>query len=133
MRWFVLSLLLLPVAAPAAPPLATRTLPAGTIISPEDLTEGDPDENAGMVGLATRVMIYSGKPVQLTQLTAPKLIERNQLVTLVYENALLRIEAEGRALAAGSVGEIVRVMNLSSRTTLAGRVQPDGTILVEQR
>ena len=33
-------------------------------------------------------------------------------------------------LARAGVGETVRVMNLSSRSTLSGRVQADGTVLV---
>ena len=59
-------------------------------------------------------------------------VKRNQIVTLAYEKAALRIEAEGRALGAGGIGEVIRVMNSTSRVTVSGRIAADGTVVVEQ-
>ena len=42
----------------------------------------------------------------------------------------LRILTEGRALARGGVGDVIRVMNLSSRTTVSGRIAADGSVHV---
>ncbi|MFM7442840.1 MAG: flagellar basal body P-ring formation chaperone FlgA, partial [Tabrizicola sp.] len=70
------------------------------------------------------------KPVRLGDLGPPTLVERNQPVTLVYLSGGLAISTEGRALARGSVGDEVRVMNLGSRNTVTGRVGPDGTVYV---
>ena len=52
-------------------------------------------------------------------------------MTLVFLKGGLRIATEGRALGRGSEGEIIRVMNLSSRTTVSGRIQSDGSIEVQ--
>ena len=58
---------------------------------------------------------------------------RNQVVTLRYERAGLSIETEGRALGAGGEGDVIRVMNLSSRATLMARINADGSATVAQR
>lgn len=137
MKWLAIILTLLPAGAHAGTVLATRTLPAGTVIAPGDVTfSGDAaggfDNAAQAVGLQTRVMVYQGRRIDPSSLTAPTLVGRNQTVTIAYERAALRIEAEGRALAAGSVGQIIRVMNNTSRVTVSGRVAPDGTVIIEQ-
>lgn len=58
------------------------------------------------------------------------IIERNDLVTLIFRQGVLTIAAEGRALGRGAAGEAVRVMNLSSRTTVTGRIKQDGSVEV---
>jgi flagella basal body P-ring formation protein FlgA len=60
----------------------------------------------------------------------PALIARNQIVTLFYHSGPLVIAAEGRALGRAGPGDALRVMNLSSRSTVTGFVRPDGTVLV---
>lgn len=116
--------------------VATRTIRAKTLIAPEDLTlvsaalPGALTDPAQAVGLEARVSIYAGKPVRAGDLGPPTLVERNQLVTLVYLSGGLAISTEGRALARGSEGEEVRVMNLGSRNTVTGRIGPDGAVYV---
>ena len=39
----------------------------------------------------------------------------------------------GRALGAGGEGDVIRVMNISSRATLMARVNADGSVTVAQR
>lgn len=116
--------------------VATRTLRPNTLIGPEDLTVVDAvlpgavtDPHLAL-GLETRVAIYAGRPVLQANLGAPTLVQRNQVVNLVYLAGSLAIFAEGRALARGSAGEMVRVINLASRTTVSGRVGPDGAVYV---
>lgn len=50
------------------------------------------------------------------------------MVTLRYAANGLSIAAEGRALARGGEGDLLKVMNLSSRTIVTGRVAANGTI-----
>lgn len=138
MRWLVLTGLLVPASVNADVLIATRTLPAGTVLQPDDISireEGQPGVPSpeDVVGLQTKVAIYEGRPIQPGRLTAAYLVARNQLVTLAYETPLMRIETEGRALDSGQAGQVIRVMNLSSRTTVSGRVEPDGTIVIQQK
>ena len=134
--WRVLLLLALTSPASGESLVATRTIRAKTLVAVEDLTLvsadlpgalTDPDQ---AVGLEARVAIYAGKPVRPGDLGPPTLVDRNQLVTLVYLSGSLAISTEGRALARGSVGDDVRVMNLGSRNTVTGRIGPDGTVYV---
>ncbi|MDO5371069.1 flagellar basal body P-ring formation chaperone FlgA [Paracoccus sp. (in: a-proteobacteria)] len=137
MRVLLFLALLLPGVAAAEGLVAARNLPAGTILAPDDLAvapTGRPGLNAPeAVGKQLRTAVYEGRAISAGQLTAPTLVSRNQLVTLAYESAALRIEIEGRALGAGGEGDVIRVMNLSSRATLMARINADGTLTVAQR
>lgn len=132
----LIGLLVLTAPALADSVVATRTIRAQTIISIEDLTTVEPAlpgalaDPALAVGMEARVAIYAGRPVRAQDLGPPALIERNQLVPLIFLSGGLAISTEGRALARGAAGEVIRVMNLSSRNTVNGRVGPDGAIYV---
>ena len=131
----VIALCLLPGLAQAGGFAAARTLPAGTIVAPEDLVAaaGEPAplaEAVAMVGQQTRVTIYEGRKILPAQLRAPVLVSRNQIVRLIYRAGPLQIEAEGRALGEGAAGDRLRVMNTASRSTIEAQVNPDGTVTV---
>ena len=134
LRLIVVLLLSQPALAESV--VATRTIRAKTLISADDLTLvsaelpgalGDP---ALAIGQEARVSIYAGKPVKGDDLGPPTLVQRNQLVTLIYLTGGLSISTEGRALDRGAEGEVLRVMNLGSKNTVSGRVGPDGTVYV---
>lgn len=135
LRWMVILALML--APPAlADVLAARTLPVGTVIAVDDLTwpaDMPADAADSLIGQETRTIIYAGRPVTQSQLGQPRLIERNQLVTLTYEAGALSIQTEGRALAAGGAGDVIRVMNMASRTTVNARIREDGVLMVSAR
>jgi flagellar basal body P-ring formation protein FlgA len=131
-------LLLVALATPAMADslVATRTIRAKALVAAEDLAlvsaelPGALTDPIEAVGLEARVAIYAGKPVRPGDLGPPTLVERNQPVTLIYLSGGLAISTEGRALARGSEGDDVRVMNLGSRNTVTGRVGPDGAVYV---
>lgn len=133
-RWVLLLVFASPALAESV--VATRTLRPNTVIGPEDLTVVDAvlpgalSDPALALGLETRVAIYAGRPVLQSDLGSPTLVQRNQVVSLVYLAGSLAISAEGRALSRGSEGETVRVINLASRTTVSGRIGPDGAVYV---
>lgn len=136
----LLTLLLLALAgaALAETVVPARTLRANTIIAPTDLAlrnaevPGAVSDPAAIIGQETRVTLYAGRPIRPGDIGPPALVTRNQIVTLHFTAGGLRILADGRALGRGGAGDRIRVMNLSSRTTLFGTVQPDGTVSVSQ-
>lgn len=83
-----------------------------------------------ILGLEARVALYPGRPIFPKDVMAPALIERNDIVAIVFVRGGLRIETEGRAMERGAIGASVRVLNLASRTTLVGTVLNDGTVEV---
>ncbi len=134
--WRALVLLALVTPATAESLVATRTIRAKSLVASEDLTLVNADLPGALsdpdlaIGLEARVAIYAGKPVRPGDLGPPTLVERNQLVTLIYQAGGLAISTEGRALARGSDGDAIRVMNLGSRNTVTGRIGPDGAVYV---
>jgi len=85
---------------------------------------------ADLIGKEARVALYAGRPIRLADVGAPALVERNQIVTLVFDHGGLFILAEGRSLSRAGAGEPARAMNLASRNTVSGRVGADGRIHV---
>lgn len=134
MRW--LALMLLPAPALADAVIATRSLPARATVGLADITivaadiPGAANTADQVVGQALRVAVQAGRPLRVDDLTAPEVVARNQLIRLHYSLGGMTITAEGRALDAGAIGQMVRVMNLSSRGTVQGAVLPDGSVQV---
>lgn len=116
--------------------VATRLIPAQTVVTAEDITLVEADipgaaKDLTMVeGRALRTTVYPGRALRLADLTSPTEIERNQSVTLVFRKGPLSITTEGRALGRGSMGETIRVLNLVSRKTVAGQITAGGTVVV---
>lgn len=134
--------LLLPLCAALALPataetvIAARTLRAQSVLTPADLRLSDAETPGAytsvdeVVGLEARVALYAGRPILSGEVGPPALIDRNQIVTLLYQQSGLEIVAEGRALGRAGLGDRLRVMNLASRHTVTGRVRADGTVVV---
>lgn len=130
--------LILPLPALAESLVATRTIRAQSIVGPEDVTlvaaqiPGALTTSDAAIGLEARVAIYAGRPIMASAIGPAAIIDRNQLVTLIFTRGSLTIAAEGRALGRGGVGDRVQVMNLTSRSTLIGQIAPDGSVQVVQ-
>ncbi|MFV0335156.1 MAG: flagellar basal body P-ring formation chaperone FlgA [Tropicimonas sp.] len=131
-------LLCLTLAGPAGADalVARHTIRSKTILSAQDVQliadtlPGALDDPADAIGLEARVVLYAGRAIRADDLAPPAMIERNQVIPLVFDHGGLRIAAEGRSLARAAVGELVRVMNLQSRSTVSGTVDPHGRVIV---
>ena len=135
MRWlFGLLMMVEPVEADSL--VATHTIRAQSVIRPEDFIAVDADipgaikDPASAVGLQAKITIYAGRPITAESIGAPATVERNQAVTLAYRSGGLSIFTEGRALGRGGAGDILKVMNLTSRATVSGTVGLDGIVYV---
>jgi flagellar basal body P-ring formation protein FlgA len=131
------------LAALAAAPVAeagtvvpVRPIRGQSILTAADLTLNEEDTPGALasieeaVGKEAKVTLYTGRPILESQLGAPALVERNQLVRMTYSDGPLSITTEGRALDRAGVGEEVRVMNLTSRQVVTGQVTPGGGVVV---
>lgn len=125
-----------PVAADTV--VAARTLPARTLIGPDDLlvrdleTVGALSDPTLAVGLEARVALYAGRPIRPGDIGPPAVVERNQIIPLVFANSVITITTEGRALDRAGPGDFIRVMNLSSRITVTARIDATGAAHVSQ-
>ncbi len=135
MRWiFVIFLALIGSYTRADTIVAVKTIRANTLLTAAHLAI-DPNLSGGgltdlseVVGMESRVVLYAGRPIRRDHLMAPARVQRNEIAPLVFNQSGLSISTSGRVLDRGAVGDTVRVMNLSSRTTLFGTVQADGSI-----
>ena len=127
-----------PAPAPALADalIATHTIRALTVLTAEDFAvvaadiPGALTDPAAALGQETRVTLYAGRPITAADIGAAALVERNQTVVLVYRAGGLSILTEGRALARGGTGDVIKVMNLSSRVTVTGTISLDGSVAV---
>ncbi|MCI2394754.1 flagellar basal body P-ring formation chaperone FlgA [Aliiroseovarius sediminis] len=116
--------------------IAARNMRSNVIVTAEDLELVSSDMPGGfqaiedVVGQEARVVLYAGRPIMVNDVGPPALVERNQIVTLAYVAGPLTILAEGRSLGRAGVGDRVRILNLSSRNTVTGSVDADGTVSV---
>lgn len=136
MRLLLLAAVLFGGPVTAETLVAARTIRAQAIITPTDLAviektiPGALSAAEEAIGQETRVVLYTGRPIRPEDIGPPAIVERNQIVTLIYRRGPLVIAAEARAMGRAGVGDPVRVMNLSSRNTVTGIVREDGTVTV---
>ncbi|MBV1903057.1 MAG: flagellar basal body P-ring formation protein FlgA [Marinosulfonomonas sp.] len=131
-----LAILMFPTIAFADTLIATRTVRAHTVLTQADVTlvrNSSPSaltDINNVVGLETRVTLYEGRPINSRDIGPAVIVQRNQIVTLMYRRGGLTISAEARSLGRAGIGESVRIMNLASRQTVTGIVSQDGTVFV---
>ncbi|WP_164660574.1 flagellar basal body P-ring formation chaperone FlgA [Tropicibacter sp. Alg240-R139] len=137
MRLFAVALIL----AFGTPSLAeilvpARAIRAKEIIGAQDLVPKSADVPGAVshadevIGKEARVALYPGRPIRFSDIGPPAVVDRNDVVSLIFNRGGLTIIAEGRAMGRGATGEIIRVMNLTSRSTVTGRIRSDGSIEV---
>ena len=130
----MLGLQALPLWADMA--IATRNIRPGDVLREDDVMviRGDApdgfDDTAQLVGLETRVALYAGRAILSNQVGKATTVERNQIIEIVYAGKGLSMTTEGRALGRGAEGQRIRVMNLTSKTSIFGTIQSDGTVRV---
>lgn len=116
--------------------VSNRTIRPQQIITSQDvrmeqqIIQGAYDNMEHVLGQEAKHIIYPGRAIMIGSVGTPALVERNQIVELIFESGGLRIVAEGKALGRGAAGERIRVMNSDSRTVLFGEIHPDGSIVV---
>jgi flagella basal body P-ring formation protein FlgA len=113
-------------------PVAAHRLLAGVAIGTGDLTtarvrlgnvRGEVARAAEqIVGKAPRRMIGAGQPLVAAELTAPLVVQRGARVLMELTTPGLAVAAQGQALAAGTVGERITVLNPNSRAVVEAEV-----------
>lgn len=133
----ILLLLALGSQAAADSLIAAHTIRSRAVLTAQDVqivadhlpgALSDPEQ---AIGMEARVVLYAGRGIRPEDLVAPAIVERNQIVPIVFQNGTLAIVSEGRSLARAAIGERVRVMNLQSRNTVTGLVDAQGRVWVD--
>ena len=121
-------------------PVLARPMRREMIITEDDLrwdavrdTDLRPDillDPADLIGHMARNGIQAGRPVRANQVRLPDFVQRNDLITMVFETPFMTVTARGRALENGALGQTVRVANLASDKELLAVVTGRNTVAV---
>lgn len=121
----------------------TRPIGRGEQISAEDIietrllarnvTQQSAVSAEQLVGMEAKRNLRENTAINLSDVQYPTLIERNQSVTITYRSAAMILSAQGRALTAGSKGDMINVLNLQSNRPVQGQIMSSGEVLVLPR
>lgn len=113
--------------------IANDVIRAGDVVTAGMVSteEGSAAFDSPVIGREVRRTIYAGQEVRIENTQAPRLVSRNQLVTIKYISGGLEITTTGRAMGEAALNESVSVLNLQSRKMVNGVVQKDGWVLAQ--
>jgi flagellar basal body P-ring formation protein FlgA len=114
-----------------------RPVERGEVLRASDLTvlrrpkaqaEGLAQTSAA-VGLAARHQLRPGQPIYVADLMKPVVVQRDDLVTLVYAAPGLTLTLRGKAQEAGAVGDTIGVLNEQTKRVVQGVVSGPGRVM----
>lgn len=114
--------------------VASDVIRSGDRVTPANATTESgtlSDEDEALLGREVRRTIYAGQAITLDNTRPPRLVKRNQIVTVKYISGALEITTTGRAMAEAGLHEPVTVLNLDSRQLVHGIVQETGWVLAQ--
>lgn len=79
-------------------------------------------QTANMIGKTVRRGVRADRPLRSRDLQIPVVIEKNRMVGMRFDNGSVSLVAVGRALEDGGAGDMIRVMNAKSKTTITALV-----------
>ena len=113
-------------------PVLTRRLGKGEIIRESDISvvqvaassrhDAIVEDPESLVGLQAKRVLRRDQPVRLADVQPPVLVKKGSLVTMVVRTPIMRLSTIGQALEDGAFGDVVRVLNPKSHTTVQGTV-----------
>jgi flagella basal body P-ring formation protein FlgA len=81
-------------------------------------------------GLAARNALQTGAALRTADLMKPEIVQRNEVVTLIYEVPGITLTVRGKALDGGTEGDTIAVMNEQSKRMVQGTVIGPGRVYV---
>jgi flagella basal body P-ring formation protein FlgA len=94
-------------------------------ITPETIV--DPDQ---AIGMAARSAINVGRPLHMSELMKPELVQRSESVTILYQTPGLMLAVRGKAGDGGAEGDMIDVVNLQSNRTVRATIIGRGQVAV---
>lgn len=105
--------------------LTTATLDAGSL-PPDYLT--DPQQ---AIGQQLKRPVSIGMAVAAGMLDTPRMVRRDERVTILAEESGLEVRMAGQALEDGALGQPIKVRNLLSKRIIGGVIAAPGIVKVQ--
>lgn len=83
-----------------------------------------------LIGMVPRKGLRAGELIHTTDLAKPILVEKNQLISVVYASKGLSLTMRGRAQGNGAMGETIRIQNPQSKRIVEGVVSGPGQVSI---
>jgi flagella basal body P-ring formation protein FlgA len=147
------------IAVPANDPAAVRTRVSGVlhklvsvpvlaedkrrgdVIKPTDITWRKARSNEvrdhvitdedDLVGMAVKRDVRASAIIHTSELTRPVLVTKNALVTMALVRGGMSLSVQGKAMDEGSLGDTIRVANLTSNKVVEGKITGQNRVDVD--
>jgi flagella basal body P-ring formation protein FlgA len=100
-------------------PVRAKYVSSGAIRDAEDL-----------IGFSPRRPIAANRAIRIGDVQAPVLVVRGKRVTILLKTATMQLNASGKALESGAMGDVVRVKNTNSGNVIEAVVIGDKKVAV---
>ncbi|MFP4312704.1 MAG: flagellar basal body P-ring formation chaperone FlgA [Alphaproteobacteria bacterium] len=84
-----------------------------------------------LIGMTPRRMIFTDKPIKMSEIEAPQIVQRGQNITMIFKNGSMELTAMGKALENGAKGDLIRVVNASSSRTVSALVTAEKEVRIQ--
>jgi flagellar basal body P-ring formation protein FlgA len=86
-----------------------------------------------VLGLTAKHALKPGQVIRAGDVMKRELVARNETVTIVYEAPGMMLSTRGKALDAGTKGDVINVVNIQSNRTIQGTVTGPGRVNVKAK
>jgi len=121
-------------------PVAARDLNRGEILDENSITYvtmNDTDivtntitDGDAIIGRQAKHPIRAGQALRGFDIVRPIAIERGKLVTILWSTSMMNLTVQGKALETGGVGDVIRIANTKSKTTVMAEVIDATTVRI---
>jgi flagella basal body P-ring formation protein FlgA len=122
-------------------PTLSRSLQSGAIIQEKDIAwvtiralsvnENIIQNTDDLIGSTPRKSIVSGNMIRSTDIEKPRIVNRGDAVTLVFNKNGMYLTTKGRAMEDGTIGDTITISNLSSNRQIEGRITANREVTVQ--
>jgi len=115
-----------------------RSLATGEMVQPEDLVwvkmaaspSDAPRDADAVIGMTAKRPLRQGSAASLRDVSTPQVIKAGDIVAVTYEDAGVALTLQGKAMAAGAIGESLMVQNTASKKIIETVVTGPGSTAV---
>ncbi len=121
-------------------PTLSSTVHRGDIIGEKDIVWIDMPERTlrsnvvrsgkEMIGREAVRTIRTGNPVSTRDITVPDIVDKGDLVPMIYRTEYMELKTSGKAMESGAEGDVIRIKNVKSGKIIQAMLRDNGEAVV---